>query len=91
MNKRATTFIWHTREIDGVESDNSSATAIEAHAAESDTKAETVEINTKIPTKTGPIKVKILSCRSIDVGVDINLLLMISGSCCFIKYSPLTM
>ena len=85
MNKRAAMFIWHTREIDGVESDNSSATAIEAHAAESDTKAETVEIKTKIPTKTGPIKVKILPCRSIAAGVDINLFLMISGSCCFIK------
>ena len=85
MYKCATTFIWHTRDIDGVESDNSSATAIEAHAAESDTKADIVEISTKIPTKTGPIKVRILPCRSIDVGVDINLLLMISGSCCFIK------
>ena len=86
MKKCATTFICHTREIEGVESDNSSATAIEAHAAESDTKAETVESNTKIPTKTGPIKVRILSCRSSNIGVDNNLLLIISGSsCCSIK------
>ena len=63
-----------------------SATATEAHAADIDTIAETDEINTKIPTKPGPIDVRILSCRSIDVGVDINLLLMISGSsCCFDK------
>ena len=63
-----------------------SATATEAHAADIDTAAETDEINTRIPTKPGPIEVRILSCRSIDVGIDINLLLMISGSsCCFDK------
>ena len=63
-----------------------SATATEAHAADIDTAAETDEINTRIPTKPGPMDVKILSCRSIDVGIDINLLLMISGSsCCFDK------
>ena len=63
-----------------------SATATEAHAADIDTAAETDEINTRIPTKPGPIDVRILSCRSINVGIDINLLLMISGSsCCFDK------
>ena len=59
-----------------------SATATDVHAADIDTAAETDEINTRIPTKPGPMDVKILSCRSIAVGIDINLLLMISGSSC---------
>ena len=63
-----------------------SATATEAHAADIDTAAETDEINTRIPTKPGPIDVRILSCRSSNVGIDINLVLIISGSsCCFDK------
>ena len=59
-----------------------SATATEAHAADIDTMAETDEINTKTPTKPGPIDVRILSCRSRDVGIGPSLLLMISASCC---------
>ena len=62
-----------------------SATATEAHAADIDTIAETDEINTKIPTRPGPIDVRILSCRSSDVGIGPNLLLMMSASCCFIE------
>ena len=79
-------FIWHTRLIELVEFVKDSATATEAHAADIDTTAVTDEINTKIPTKAGPIKVRILSCRSSNIGVDNNLLLIISGSsCCSIK------
>ena len=86
ISKHATMFIWHTRLIDSVEFVNDSATATEAHAADIDTTAVTDEINTKIPTKAGPIKARIFSCRSSNIGIDINLLLMISGSsCCFIK------
>ena len=86
INKHATMFIWHTRLIDSVEFVNDSATATEAHAADIDTTAVTDETNTKIPTKAGPIKARMFSCRSSNIGIDINLLLMISGSsCCFIK------
>ena len=85
INKHATMFIGHTRLIDSVEFVNDSATATEAHAADVDTTAVTDEINTKIPTKAGPVKARIFSCRSSNIGIDVNLLLMISGSCCFIK------
>ena len=90
IDKHATMFIGHTRLIDVVEFVNASATATEAHAADIDATAVTDEINTNNPTKAGPIKVKILSCRSRNVGIDINFSLMMSGSsCCFIKYSSL--
>ena len=59
-----------------------SATATDVHAADIDTAAETDEIIIRIPTKPGPMDVKILSCRSIAVGIDINRLIMISGSSC---------
>ena len=83
ISKHATMFIWHTRLIDSVEFVNDSATATEAHAADIDTTAVTDEINTKIPTKAGPIKSIIFSCRSSIVGIDINFSLMISSSAWF--------
>ena len=79
MNKCTTTFIWHTRLIDEVEFVNASATATDAHAADNDATAVTDEINTNNPTNAGPINVGIIPCRSSNIGVDINLLLMISG------------
>ena len=86
MNKCTSTFIWHTRLIDVVELVNASATATEAHAADIDATAVTDEINTNNPTKAGPINVGIFSCRSSNVGIDINFSLMISvSSCCFIR------
>ena len=90
IDKHATMFIGHTRLIDEVEFVNASATATEAHAADIDATAVTDEINTNNPIKPGPINVRILSCRSRNVGIDINFSLMMSGSsCCFIKYSSL--